>query len=108
MFLVLRDRRYKLSIGVVVEYRLKQGGADLLTAALKERLPQMREWSGCQDAYLGVDSEDACHLMVIAKWKSPEQYEAFHQWEASQSDAHGLMQFVVGGMTTLILEDSGV
>jgi len=94
-----------LSVGVLVEFKLKQGGAELLTSALREGLPRARMWDGNLDIFLGVDSQDPCHLFLIQKWRSRQHYEAYDAWIMAQPETKSLMAMLVGGMTTTIVED---
>ncbi len=94
-----------MSVGVIVEFKLKQGGAELLTSALREGLPRARMWDGNQDIFLGVDSQDSCHLFLVQKWLTLAHYEAYNTWIMAQPETQNLLAMLVGGMTTTIVED---
>lgn len=94
-----------MSVGVIVEFKLKQGGAELLTSALRKELSHAKAWDGNEDIFLGVDSEDSCHLFLIQKWRSRRHYEAYNAWIMAQPETQSLMAMLVGGMTTTVVED---
>ena len=95
-----------MSIGVIVELNLKPDGAEKFTAVVNARIPFTLEWEGCEDVYLGVDSDDPNHLCIVEKWETREHYDKFREWAMNQPGTAELMQYVIGEMTTLYLDDT--
>lgn len=97
-----------MSIGVIVEIRLKPGGAERMIDIFKERLPQhTRKWDGCEDIYLYADSEDPNHLVLVERWESRQHYDKYREWAMSQPGQEVLSSYIIGDMMTLYLDDTG-
>jgi quinol monooxygenase YgiN len=97
-----------MSVGVIVEFHFKPGGAEMMTSMMNERLPQTRTWEGCEDIYLGIDSDDPNHMLIVEKWESREHYDKYREWAMAQPGTENLMHYVIGEMTTRYLEDAGI
>jgi hypothetical protein len=63
---MLSNEEKNMSIGVIVDFLFKSGGADQLTETMKESLPFTRTYDGCEEIYLYTD------------WTGPQESE--HMW----------------------------
>lgn len=97
-----------MSVGVIVDIRLKPGGAEKWTAVLKERFPTTRSWDGCEEIYLGVDGDDPNHLVLVEKWTSRDHYAKYREWTLEQPSSDEMMAYLEGEMETIYLDDTGI
>jgi quinol monooxygenase YgiN len=74
---------------------------------MKERLPQTREWDGCEYVYLQAAHDDPNHLYLIERWASREQYDKYREWAIAQPGTTKIMEYATSEMKTLYLDDTG-
>ena len=96
-----------MSIGVIVDFLCKPGGAALLTETMKERLPFTRTYDGCEEIYLYTDHNDPNHLFLVERWESREKYDKYRGWAMAQPGTQELLPLLEREMTTIYLDETG-
>lgn len=97
-----------MSVGVIVEFNLKPGGAEKVRELFEGRLPTTRSWDGCESIYLGVDEDDPNRLFLVEKWASHDHYAKYRKWAMAQPGTDAIMPFMIGEMKTTYIDDTGV
>jgi quinol monooxygenase YgiN len=75
-----------MSVLVLFESQAADGKADELVAMFAELLPDTRKFDGCESITLHRDIDDPEHLVLVERWGSRAQYEAYLQWRADRGD----------------------
>jgi quinol monooxygenase YgiN len=96
-----------MSIGVIVDFQFKPGGAASLIETMKERLPSTRSHDGCEMVELYVDHDDPNHLVLMERWASRAQYDKYREWAMAQPGTEKAVQALDREMTTLYLDETG-
>ena len=65
---------------IFLEFTAKPGGGGDMLAALKEILPDTRNYNGCiqNDVYRSQENPDT--LVIHGTWESKEKYETYLAW----------------------------
>jgi quinol monooxygenase YgiN len=96
-----------MSIGVIVDFEFKPGGAAALIETMKARLPFTRNYQGCEMVELYADHDNPDHLVLIERWASSAHYDRYREWAMAQPGTEEAMQSLKGEMTTLYLDETG-
>jgi quinol monooxygenase YgiN len=96
-----------MSIGVIVEFEFKPGGAASLIEVMKERLPSTRSYEGCEMVELYADHDNPNHLVLMERWASREHYDKYREWALAQAGTQEAMKLLKGEMKTLYLDETG-
>jgi quinol monooxygenase YgiN len=96
-----------MSIGVIVDFEFKPGGAAPLIETMKERLPFARSYEGCEMVELYVDHDNPNHLVLVERWASRAHYDKYREWAMAQASTQEVLQSLVGEMKTLYLDETG-
>lgn len=69
-----------MTTSVVIEIKTKPGVSGDMLAMLKEILPATRSYDGCLDLTTLQDHNDPNTLIILSKWQTKAQYEAYLNW----------------------------
>jgi quinol monooxygenase YgiN len=95
-----------MSIGVIVDFRFKPGGAASTIETMKERLPFTRSYEGCEMVELYADHDDPNHLVLLERWASRAAYDKYRAWAMAQPGTDKVVQLLESEMTTLYLDET--
>ena len=92
---------------VLFEVEALAGKAEELIALLDEVLPDTRAYDGCESVAVHRDQDAPDRIVLIERWTSRAQYEAYLQWRAERGDPR-LGVLIAGPPAMRYLEDVDV
>ena len=81
-----------MSIGIIVDFEFKPGGAESTIEIMKARLPFTRSQEGCEMIELYVDHDNANRLILVERWASRAHYDQYLKWAKAQPDTQRFRQ----------------
>jgi len=93
-----------MSIGIVVEAKLKPETVEEAKQFFKEIIPDTRNFEGCESVDVCVDAEDPTTLFLVERWAAKENYEKYHHWRQENGTLDQLRSFLAGGVKRNFLE----
>ncbi len=83
-----------MSIGIIVEVRIKTGAVEGLKRWFAENLDDTRNFEGCEEIKIFIDKEDPNLLFLVERWRAKEDYENYHQWRLENGSLYELRGFL--------------
>jgi quinol monooxygenase YgiN len=68
---------------IIWEMRTDDERRDGLEAYLREALGDTRAHAGCESVVVHRNADDPNHIVMVERWASHEQYEAYVAWRAT-------------------------
>jgi quinol monooxygenase YgiN len=75
-----------MSVVVLLEPQTAPGRAEDIIALLRDALPDTRAYDGCETVVMHRDQDAPDRVLLIERWASRAQYEAYLQWRADRGD----------------------
>ena len=69
-----------MSVLVVIEARIKPECLTEMTAYTAERVPEARDFPGCQHVDVYFDTQDPCRMWTVGTWDSIEDNKKYMSW----------------------------
>jgi len=89
---------------VMLEFTAKKGfGPDLLTG-LSAALPTTRSKDGCLGLELTVNQDNSDNMIIVMRWQSREQYEAYRAWREETGDVKRFADATETGLSIRFFE----
>ena len=85
-----------MGIQVVLELPAADGKADELKAALKKHLGDTRDRKGCQGVTVHQDQDTPTKIVLLERWDSRADYEAYLAWRMGDGAMPELPTLVAG------------
>jgi len=85
-----------MSIGIVVEAKLKADQIEEAKQFFIDNLPDTRNFDGNQGISMNVDEDDPTLIFLIEKWESKEHYEKYHHWRLENGSLDQIRSFLDG------------
>jgi quinol monooxygenase YgiN len=92
---------------VLLELSAEPGQGDALIKAFADVLPDTRAFKGCQSVTVHQSAADPDSLVLIEKWDSAEDHQAYSLWRKDSGTLGGVMGLAGGRPETKILNDVG-
>ena len=86
-----------MSIGIIVEARIKAGAVEGLKLWFDENLDDTRNFEGCEEIKIFIDEEDPNLLFLVERWRAKKDYEKYHHWRLENGSLDELRGFLEGG-----------
>ena len=93
-----------MSIGIVVEARLKPETVEEAKQFFIDNIADTRNFEGCEGVNVFVDEEDSTIMFLVEIWKSKEHYEKYHHWRLENGSLDQIRSFLDGGVKRNFLE----
>ena len=93
-----------MSIGIIVEAKLKPETVEEAKQFFVEVIPDTRNFEGCESVDVFVDEEDPTTLFLVERWAAKENYEKYHHWRQENGSLDQLRSFLAGGVKRNFLE----
>jgi len=90
---------------VILEVTAQPGKAADLIAAFDTILPDTRAYQGCQGVTVHQDTADENVLVLVEKWDSAEDHEAYGEWRKNSGTLGPLMSLAAARPVTRVLND---
>ena len=74
----------------ILELQLKADSLETAHEVIHATLTATREFPGCLDVTVLVDSDDPAHVVLYERWESIEHDRAYRAWRATPEGASGL------------------
>ena len=88
----LQEKR--MSIGIIVEARLKPETLEEAKQFFIDNLPDTRNFDGNQGISMNLDEDDPTLMFLIEKWESKAHYEKYHHWRESNGSLDQIRSFL--------------
>jgi quinol monooxygenase YgiN len=95
-----------MSITTVLEIPVVDGKADEFIAILKKTLGDTRARHGCEWVTVHQDQADPNAVVLIERWASKADDEAYREWRAGPGAIDGLGAIVAGPPTIRYFDDA--
>tara|TARA_B100000963_G_scaffold340287_1_gene338800 strand:- start:17 stop:310 length:294 start_codon:yes stop_codon:yes gene_type:complete len=79
-----------MSINVILEVQSKSGCVDELKATFEAILTDTRSYSGCIEVKVLANQDDPANLILLERWQSRADYEAYVAWRTEQGTLESL------------------
>ena len=76
---------------VILEATAKPGTGNDLVETFRAILPDTRSKDGCESVDVTVGMDNADHVLLVERWASREQYEAYLGWRQERGDIDTLV-----------------
>ena len=75
-------------MALITQFELiaKEANGEALSAFLSEILPGTLSYEGCEGADFGVSEDNASSVLLIEKWRSKADFEAYLNWRIDRGD----------------------
>jgi quinol monooxygenase YgiN len=84
---------------VIIEFRAKPTRIDAVKAWMSARLPQAREFAGCESVLAVQDQDDPRSIILTEQFASRRQYEAYLHWRNHSGTVAELVELIDGPIT---------
>ena len=74
----------------ILDLQLKADSLETAHKVIHATLTSTREFAGCLNVTVLVDSDDPAHVIVYETWESIEHDQAYRAWRATPEGASGL------------------
>jgi quinol monooxygenase YgiN len=95
-----------MSVLVLLRLSTKPGQLDAVRDAFADMLPDTRKFAGCEGATLHVDRADASQIVLVERWRSSDDYDAYVAWRQSQGSR--LAELVTAPPSMTVFDDVDV
>ena len=85
-----------MSIGIIVEARLKPETLEEAKQFFIDILPDTRNFEGNEGISMNLDEDDNTIMFLIEKWESKAHYEKYHHWRESNGSLDQIRSFLAG------------
>jgi len=85
-----------MSIGIIVEARLKEETLEEAKQFFIDNLPDTRNFDGNQGISMNLDEDDSTLMFLVEKWESKEHYEKYHHWREGNGSLDQIRSFLDG------------
>ncbi|MEE3240479.1 MAG: antibiotic biosynthesis monooxygenase [Pseudomonadota bacterium] len=85
-----------MNFNVILDVQAKPECADELKATFEAILPDTRSYAGCNEVKVLVNQDDPANLILLEKWQTRADYEAYVAWRSEQ----GTMELLEALMAT--------
>jgi len=103
--LATTDLGVPLSINVVLEITAAEGKADELIAMLRKHLADTRARKGCEGLTVHRGQDEPNTVLLIERWASRADDEAYRAWRADAGAIDGLAALVDGPPSIRYFDD---
>jgi quinol monooxygenase YgiN len=94
-----------MSIVTVLEIPAREGKVEELKALLKQNLGDTRARQGCESVTVHQDQADANTIVLIERWASRADDEAYRAWRAGPGAIDGIGALVAGPPSMRYFDD---
>ena len=94
-----------MSIVTVLEIPAREGKVEELKALLKQNLVDTRARQGCESVTVHQDQADANAIVLIERWASRADDEAYREWRAGPGAIDGIGALVAGPPSIRYFDD---
>jgi quinol monooxygenase YgiN len=95
-----------MSITTVLEITAADGKADELIAILKKNLGDTRARPGCESVTAHQDQSNPNAIVLIERWATRADDEAYREWRAGPGAIHGMGGIVAGAPSIRYFDDA--
>lgn len=85
-----------MSILVLLEATAKADQAGQLMQFLKERLPETRQFEGCQDLVVYANADNPLNAVFVEHWDSKDAYQKYFEWRTETGVIARLLSYLDG------------
>ena len=75
-----------MSLITQFELRAKEQSGESLSTFLTDILPDTISYEGCESAEFGISENDQSSILLIEKWRSKTDFEAYLNWRIERGD----------------------
>ncbi len=93
-----------MSVLLIAEVKVKPETKDELVAYMKEILPDTRNFEGNEGIEIYFDTEETDVMVLVERWREPEDYHKYHEWRVSTGVIDKLRTFLAGRPSRRFLE----
>jgi len=93
-----------MSIGIIVEAKLKEETVEEAKQFFIENLPDTRNFDGCEGINMYIDEDDSTKMFLVERWASKEHYEKYHHWRQENGSLDQIRSFIDGGIKRTFLD----
>lgn len=93
-----------MSITVIVEMHARPECVDVLLERFKVAMPETRQAKGCLELQANRDLDDPNHLMVLERWASREDYQAYFNWRKQSGSLDTMASRLTQPLKVIYLE----
>ena len=79
-----------MTVNVILEAQAKPECVDELVATFDAILPDTRNYEGCIEVKVLANQDDPANIVLLEKWKTRADYEAYVAWRAEQGTLESL------------------
>ena len=79
-----------MAITSILDLQLRAGSLETAHKVIHATLTATREFPGCLDVTVLVDSDDPAHVVLYERWESIEHDRAYRAWRTSAEGASEL------------------
>ena len=79
-----------MNFNVILDVQAKSECADELKATFEAILPDTRSYAGCNEVKVLVNQDDPANLILLEKWQTRADYEAYVAWRSEQGTMESL------------------
>ena len=79
-----------MNFNVILDVQAKPECADKLKATFEAILPDTRSYAGCNEVKVLVNQDDPANLILLEKWQTRADYEAYVAWRSEQGTMESL------------------
>jgi quinol monooxygenase YgiN len=93
-----------MSVLVLLEAKAAPGKEEEMLSAFAGVLPDTRAYEGCESLTAHINQDDG-QLVLVERWGSRDQHEAYVQWRGERGDLERLGALMAGPPVTKYLDD---
>ena len=79
-----------MNFNIILDVQAKPECADKLKATFEAILPDTRSYAGCNEVKVLVNQDDPANLILLEKWQTRADYEAYVAWRSEQGTMESL------------------
>ncbi len=85
-----------MSIGIIVEARIKTDMIEEIKQWFADNLTDTRNFDGCESISVFSDEEDPTLMFLVERWRAKEDYEKYHHWRVENGSLDQLRKCLDG------------
>ena len=97
-----------MSVYVLLEGTLKEGGVENFSALCEEAFPVTRAYDGCQEIYLTLNVENPHNFVLNELWDSKEHYQKYLEFRMEDGTVQKITEACEDAPSIRIFEKTDV
>ena len=97
-----------MNFNVILDVQAKPECADKLKATFEAILPDTRSYAGCNEVKVLVNQDDPANLILLEKWQTRADYEAYVAWRSEQGTMESLRALMAAAPSIRYYDDLSI